>query len=138
MLRAFALSAAVMAAGISCAAAQSCEQNFSVSGVPMVTAVAFKTFQDFPKLRPDVALTKLAQGVAAEGFHGIKVDKTLSSVDAYQDTAGSGRLQTLRVVARKRGGGTRVDAVFEIQAGQIADSNIVRKGLCTIVESALD
>ena len=135
--RAIAASALVLAShGL--AQAQSCEKNFKVSGVPLVTAISYKTWQEFAKLKPETALQRLAQGVAAEGFSGIKVNKSLGTVDAFQETTGSGRIQTLRVVARKRGAGTRVDAIFDIQAGQMTSKDIVRDGLCNIIRSATE
>ncbi|WP_442981296.1 hypothetical protein [Rhizobium sp. S152] len=119
------------------AQAASCEANFKVSGVPMVTALSYRTFQDFPKAKAASVLKNLAQAVAAEGFSGIKVNKELSAIDAFQETSGSGRIQTLRVVARQKGAGVRVDAVFDIQAGQLTTKEVVRTGLCNIVGSAL-
>jgi len=115
------------------ALAASCEKNFSVSGLPMVTAVSYKSWQELPKAKAPIVLQKLAQAVAAEGFSGIKIDKSLSSIDAHQETSGSGRMQTLRVVARQKGAAVRIDAVFNIQAGQVTDKNIVRKGICNII-----
>jgi hypothetical protein len=113
--------------------AASCEKNFSVSGVPMVTAVSYKSWQELPKAKASDVLRKLAQAVAAEGFSGIQVNKALSSIDAHQETTGSGRIQTLRVVARQKAAGVRIDVVFNIQAGQVTDKNIVRKGICDII-----
>lgn len=130
--------ALLFAAPVSLAQAQTCESNFKVTGVPMVTAMSFKTSMDFPGIKPDQALKTLAQAVAAEGFSGIRTDKSLGAVDAYQETSGSGREQTLRVVARKKGKGTRVDAMFNIQQGQVTSQSIVRKGLCTIIMSLAD
>ncbi|MGQ2917782.1 MULTISPECIES: hypothetical protein [Rhizobium] len=120
----------------SSAFAASCEKNFTVSGVPMVTAVSYKSWQELPKAKASTVLQKLAQAVAAEGFSGIQVNKALSSVDAHQETTGSGRIQTLRVVARQKGAGVRIDVMFNIQAGQITDKNIVRKGICNIISGA--
>jgi hypothetical protein len=128
------LSLTLMATGSAYAA--SCEQNFKVSGVPMVTAVSYKTWQEFPKLSTDAALKRVAQEMAAQGFSGVRINKQLSAVDAHQETSGSGRIQTLRAVVRPRGKGTRVDAVFNIQARQVTDKNIVRSGLCDIIRSA--
>lgn len=119
------------------AEAASCEANFKVSGVPMVTALSYRTFQEFPKAKAASVLKNLAQAVAAEGFSGIKVNKELSAIDAFQETSGSGRIQTLRVVARQKGAGVRVDAVFDIQAGQLTTKEVVRTGLCNIVGSSL-
>lgn len=128
------LSAALMLCS-SQAFAGPCEQNFKTSGVPMVTAISYSTSMTFPKVQPSVALKRLSQAVAAEGFHGIKVNKALSSIDAYQETSGSGRPQTLRVVARKTGAGTRVDAVFGVQQGQMANKATVRQYLCRIISA---
>lgn len=118
----------------STAFAASCEKNFTVSGVPMVTAVSYKSFQELPKAKAPAVLQKLAQAVAAEGFSGIQINKELSSIDAHQETSGSGRIQTLRVVARQKGAAVRIDAVFNIQAGQIADKDVIRKGICDIIK----
>ena len=104
--------------------------------MPIVTAVSFRSWQEFPKAKAPAVLKKLAQAVAAEGFSGISVNKELSSIDAHQETSGSGRLQTLRVVARQKGAGVRVDAVFGIQAGQVATEEVVRTGLCNIINAA--
>ena len=116
--------------------AASCEQNFTVSGVPLVTAVSYKSWQEIPKAKAPAVLQKLAQAVAAEGFSGVEVNKSLSSIDAHQETTGTGRIQTLRVVARQKGSGVRVDIVFNIQAGQVTDKNVVRKGVCNIMNGA--
>lgn len=116
--------------------AASCETNFSVSGVPGLSAMSFKAWQEFPKVTPDVALKRLAQAIAAEGFSGIKANRELAAIDAFQETTGSGRIQTLRVTARKRGAGTRVDAIFTIQAGQLTSEGVVREGLCNIIAGA--
>jgi hypothetical protein len=136
MLARLLLIASTIAITSATAHAASCEQNFKVSGVPLVTAVSYKTWQEFPKLKVDVALKRIAQEMAAQGFSGVRINKQLSSVDAHQETTGSGRVQTLRAVARARGAGTRVDAVFNIQARQVTDKNIVRAGLCDIVRAA--
>ena len=136
MIRQLTLASAMAAITLTSAAAATCEKNFKAEGIPLVTNMSYKTWQEFSKLKPEVALKRMAQGVAAEGFSGIKVNKELGSIDAYQDTAGSGRLQTLRIVARKRGNGTRVDAVFSIQVGQVTTKEVVRKGLCGIIASA--
>lgn len=132
------LALLLAATGVSAVQAQTCEGNFKVTGVPLLTAMTYKTSYDFPKAKPNQILKTLAQAVAAEGFSGIQVDKSLGAIDAYQETTGSGREQTLRIVARKKGGGTRVDAMFNIQQGQVTSEKVVRKGLCDIVMSATD
>lgn len=117
------------------AQAASCEGNFQVTGVPMVTAVSYRSWQEYHKAKAPIVLKQLAQAVAAEGFSGIKVNKNLSSIDAFQETSGSGRIQTLRVVARQQGAGVRVDAVFDIQAGQVTSKDVIRSGICKIINS---
>ena len=130
-------TAAVLFLGsVALAQAASCESNFKVSGVPMVTALSYRSWQEFPKAKASIVLKNLAQAVAAEGFSGISVNKELSSIDAHQETSGSGRIQTLRVVARQKGAGVRVDAVFDIQAGQLTSKEVVRTGICNIINSA--
>jgi hypothetical protein len=128
--------AASLLSGITLAHAASCEGNFTVSGVPMITAVSYRSWQEYPKEKASAALKNLAQAVAAEGFSGIKINKELSSIDAYQETSGSGRVQTLRVVARQKGADVRVDAVFDIQAGQLTSKDVIRTGICKIIASA--
>ncbi len=120
----------------SAAQAATCENNFKVSGVPLMSAMSYKSWQEFPKAKASTVLQKLAQAVSAEGFSGVKIDKALSSIDAFQETTGSGRIQTLRVVARQKGAGVRVDVVFDIQAGQITDKAAVREAMCNIVAGA--
>ncbi|MDG5685265.1 hypothetical protein, partial [Acinetobacter baumannii] len=79
--------------------------------MPLITALNYKSWQIFPKLDPKKALSNLAQGVAVEGFSGIDVNKGLGAITAQQETTGSGRPQTLRIVVRKSGKGSRIDLV---------------------------
>ncbi|MGN6449692.1 MAG: hypothetical protein ACTHLK_14075 [Brucella intermedia] len=116
--------------------AASCEQNFKSDGVPLVTSVSYRSTQSFTGVKSSAALQRLAQAIAAEGFSGIKVNKQLASIEAFQETTGSGRIQTLRVTARAQGKSTRVDAIFTIQAGQATSKSVVREGLCRIITSA--
>ena len=78
-------------------------------------------------------LMDLAAAVSAEGFADIRIDKATSSVLAIQETSGSGRPQTLRITARKSGGGTRVDAAFVVQQGQVAPEAYTRAALCRVI-----
>lgn len=100
---------------------------------PILTSLTYKSWQYFPKGDPDQALKKMARAVAAQSFVGVRVDRSLGSVTAYQDTTGTGREQVLQVVARKQGGGFRVDATFSVANGQIAAESRVRRDLCAIV-----
>lgn len=113
-----------------------CQQNFVVEGTPRVTAVNFRTWRDFPNLPQPAALKNLRAAMLAEGFSNIGLDAEAGALTTVQETSGSGRPQTLRVTARKAGNGTRVDAVFMIQAGQVADSNVVRSAMCRVVDAA--
>jgi hypothetical protein len=136
MLKHTLLASIFTLTGLSLAQAQTCEKNFKVSGIPLVTALSYKSSQSFPKVKQAEALKRLAQAVAADGFSGITIDKDLGAIDAFQETTGSGRVQTLRVVARSQGGGTLVNAVFNIQAGQVTTKEAVRSGMCTIIRAA--
>lgn len=118
------------------ALAQGCQENFQVEGVPLMTAMNFRTSENFARLDPAKALASLRSAMLAEGFSDIAVDRAGGALTAVQETSGSGRPQTLRVTARRVGGGTRVDAVFMIQPGQTADAGIVRANICRVVQSA--
>jgi cephalosporin hydroxylase len=135
MLRLATLAAlATLTAGP--AFAQACAQNFRVEGFPGQTAVNYRTQQAFPNVAQDRAIRNMQQALAAEGFSGVKTNKSLGSLTAVQETSGSGRPQTLRLTARKMGASTLVDAVFMVQPGQAAPEGIVRDTLCRVVLSA--
>lgn len=117
------------------AAAQSCADNFSVEGTPMLTAMNFRSHQIFRGVDSQQAVTRLNQAMLAEGFSGIRIDRPNGALTAVQETSGSGRPQTLRFVARASGGGVRVDGVFMIQAGQVASADYVRAAMCRVIGS---
>ncbi len=71
----------------------------------------------------------------AEGFNP-RVDRGTGAITAVQETTGSGRPQTLRVVVRRAGGATRVDAVFMVQPGQVAPEGITRNAICRVIGAA--
>ncbi len=112
-----------------------CEDNFRQEGVPLVTAITFRTSQNFASVPPGRALDRLARAVQAEGFVGMRVERDLGSITAFQETSGSGREQMLRVVVRPAGRGSRVDAVFSIQQGQVAAEAHVRPAMCRVVSA---
>jgi hypothetical protein len=118
--------------------AQTCERNFRVEGTPMLTALNFRTSQSFAGVDRDRAIDNLRSAMLAEGFIRVGLDRSAGALTAFQETSGSGRPQTLRVSARRAGKGTRVDAVFMIQAGQVADATTVRGYLCRVVSAARD
>lgn len=129
----FALS---LAAGP--AYAQVCAQTFKADGVPLVSGLTYRSHQLYPGLDPKVALTKLRRAMAAEGFDDIEENRANGTLTALQETSGSGRPQTFRVTARKVGGATRVEAVFIVQAGQVADAATVRSYMCRVLAGAGD
>jgi hypothetical protein len=124
--------------GVTPSLAQSCEGNFRVEGTPTLTALNFRTSQTFAGVDRDRAIHNLRSAMLAEGFIRVGVDRSAGALTAFQETSGSGRPQALRVSARKTGKGTRVDAVFMIQAGQLADAATVRGYLCRVVSAARD
>lgn len=111
MIRKFSLAFAFCLAAAT-AQAQTCASNFTTEGVPLVTAINYKSWQIFPTISPNKALDNAARAMAAEGFSGIRIDKQMGTLTAVQETSGSGRPQTLRVVVRPSGKGSRVDLVF--------------------------
>jgi hypothetical protein len=113
--------------------ADACAGHYESSGVPLVTGITYKTWMVFPSVNSNVAFDKVSQAVLAEGFVDVNVEKKLGTLTAQQETSGSGRPQTLRVVVRKNGKGSRVDAVFIVQPGQVAPG--VGKNLCRIVNA---
>ena len=136
MISKFFVAAAASLLAVSAANAQSCQKNFKTEGVPMITAVNYKSSGIFPKLDARKALDNAHRAMLAEGFENIKVDKAMGSLTAKQETSGSGREQTLRVVVRKSGKGSRIDVVFMVQAGQVAPEGTTRDAICRVIEGA--
>lgn len=130
------IAAGLLTLAATAAQAQSCAENFAVDGVPLMTALSYKSWQAFPNVPPATAVDRLARAVLAEGFVGMQVNKQYGAITAYQETSGSGRAQTLRVVARPAGKGSRVDIVFSIQQGQVSSEGVVKPALCRIMGAA--
>ena len=126
--------AALMALSSIPALADSCADHYQSSGVPLVTGTTHKTWMIFPAVNAAVALDRVSRAVLAEGFVGVNVDKHLGTLTTQQETTGSGRPQTLRVVVRKDGRGSRVDAVFILPPGQVAPG--ISDNLCRVVSAA--
>ncbi|MBR1176650.1 hypothetical protein JQ617_22050 [Bradyrhizobium sp. KB893862 SZCCT0404] len=116
------------------ARAESCADHYQMSGVPLVTGTTHKVWMIFPSANPAAALDKVSRAVLAEGFVDVNVDKALGTLTTQQETTGSGRPQTLRVVVRKEGRGSRVDAVFIMPPGQVAPG--ITANLCRVVDAA--
>lgn len=128
-------SAILLFAGMGAAQAQSCQQNFQVEGTPLLSALNYRTFGIFPGVSTAAAQDRAKRAMVAEGFSGIRHDRGVGALTAVQETSGSGRPQTLRVTVRKSGNGSRVDAVFMVQVGQVAPEGATRGALCRIVDS---
>jgi len=125
---------ALMALSWMPARAESCADHYQMSGVPLVTGTTHKVWMIFPSANPAAALDKVTRAVMAEGFVDVNVDKALGTLTTQQETTGSGRPQTLRVVVRKEGRGSRVDAVFIMPPGQVAPG--ITSNLCRVVDAA--
>ena len=129
------LGCALSLAVLSCAPAlaDTCADHYESNGVPLVTGMTHKTWMAFPSVSSTAALDKVTRAVLAEGFANVNVDKKLGTLTTQQETTGSGRPQTLRVVVRKDGKGSRVDAVFILPPGQVAPG--VSSNLCRVVNA---
>lgn len=125
---------ALMALSSMPARAESCADHYQMTGVPLVTGTTHKVWMIFPSANPTAALDKVSRAVMAEGFVDVNVDKALGTLTTQQETTGSGRPQTLRVVVRKEGRGSRVDAVFIMPPGQVAPG--ITSNLCRVVDAA--
>ena len=98
-MRIFLITGLLTIMGTSVGLAASCEQSFRSEGVPLLTPTVYCATQSFEGVKSSDTLQRMAQAIAADGFSGITINKQLASIDAFQDGAGSGRMQTLRVSA---------------------------------------
>ncbi|MGY5776228.1 hypothetical protein [Rhizobium sp. LEGMi135b] len=98
--------------------------------------MTYKTWAEFPSVSPAVAFDKVSRAVLAEGFVDVNAEKQLGTLTAQQETTGSGRPQTLRVVVRKSGKGSRIDALFMVPQGQVAPN--MSDNLCRVVNSVAE
>lgn len=98
-MRVFLITGLLTIMATSVGLAASCEQSFKSEGVPLLTPTVYCATQSFEGVKSSDALQRMAQAIAADGFSGITINKQLASIDAFQDGAGSGRMQTLRVSA---------------------------------------
>jgi hypothetical protein len=130
-----AIAVSASFASLNTAQAQPCSSNFTSAGVPMLSEISYRSW-DLVKNPPAKAISAAARVVSAEGFGAIRIDKATNTLTALQDGAGSGRLQSLKITARKSGGATRLDLIFTVQAGQIGHEGEVRRGFCNVIEAA--
>lgn len=118
------------------AQAQPCADNFKAAGVPMISSITYRTWDLIPNRKPAVVLTALARAVEADGFDDVRIDKASGAISAMQEVTGSGRPQLLRVTAKPSGPAIRVDIVFTVQPGQIAEEAGTRAAMCKIIAAA--
>ncbi|GLS17507.1 hypothetical protein GCM10007874_05220 [Labrys miyagiensis] len=130
------LAAMVSISAAGAANAGSCESNLTSSGVPMMTTLSYKSYETIPGLSAGKALSNIAAALEAENANGVRISKGAGTVDATQDTSGSGRMQTWRAVVRKSGNGVRVDLIFATQQGQLTSTSAVRPVLCRVIAAA--
>ncbi|KAA0121661.1 hypothetical protein CIW48_22760 [Methylobacterium sp. P1-11] len=121
--------------GVSVANAQPRAENYRSEGAPMLQGITYKTWAISPGVGPEAAFERGTRAVLAEGFVNVNAGKRLGTLTAQQETSGSGRSQTLRVVVGKSGKGSRIDAVFMVQGGQAALS--MSDNLCRIVDAVV-
>ncbi|AZO78578.1 MULTISPECIES: hypothetical protein [unclassified Bosea (in: a-proteobacteria)] len=121
--------------GATGAIAQSCEKTFTAGGEPFLTGIRYRS-SGIVKVTPAKALSNLPRSISAEGFSGIRTDQASGTVTGLKDGAGTGRPQRMQVTASKAGSATVIEAVYELQSGQVADDAQVRAGLCRIIAGA--
>jgi hypothetical protein len=63
----------------------------------------------------------------------VSVNQGKGVINATQETSGSGRDQTWRIVVRKSGKGSKVDVIFAVQQGQVTTDSAARKVICEIL-----
>nr|WP_245223946.1 hypothetical protein [Rhizobium halophytocola] len=127
------LLAATVLGHATSASAAACTSHYAQTGIPLVTGVTYKSWDSF-SLKPATALNNVARAIMAEGFSDVTVQQEYGTVTAVQETSGSGRPQTLQVVVRQSGKGSRVDATFTVQPGQSAPN--MRANICRIIAGA--
>lgn len=134
--KSLALAGATLFLGLSQAQAQPCADNFKSAGVPMVSSITYRTWDLISNRKPAVVLSALARAVEADGFDDVRIDKASGAISAIQEVTGSGRPQLLRVTAKPSGPAIRVDIVFTVQPGQIAEEAGTRAAMCKIIAAA--
>jgi hypothetical protein len=120
--------------GLSTAAHAACKQNFEVLGLPLLSQVEYRTQETYAGLGQTTAAKRIAARLKAEGYYNIRRDGGV--VTAWQETSGSGRPQELRFIIGEKSGKTTIEAIFTIQAGQVAGERVVRNELCRLIATA--
>ncbi|NJM84431.1 MAG: hypothetical protein HC844_20060 [Tabrizicola sp.] len=131
-MRLFLTAAALTLTLAAAASAGTCQQNFTVAGLPLLSQIEYRTAGGVKGVDSATAMKRIASALRADGgYYNIKVTKR--SVTASQETSGSGRPQGIRFDAAPAGNLLRIDAVFVIQQGQLASERIVRRELCRLI-----
>lgn len=132
-MRQFLLST-VFASILATGASAGCKDNFEVLGLPLLSQVEYRTFETYKALGQTTAAKRIAARLAAEGYARVK--RKGGVVTAWQETSGSGRPQELRFIISEAKGRTKIEAIFTVQAGQIAGERVVRNELCRLIATA--
>jgi hypothetical protein len=111
-----------------------CKQNFEVLGLPLLSQVEYRTQETYEGLGQTTAAKRIAARLKAEGYYN--VTRSGGVVTAWQETSGSGRPQELRFIIGEKSGRTTIEAIFTIQAGQVAGERVVRNELCRLIATA--
>ena len=133
-MRATLLASLLLAASLGSPASAACKQNYTVLGLPLLSQIEYRTQETYKGLGQTAAAKRIAARLKAEGYSGVK--RSGGVVTAWQETSGSGRPQALRFIVTERSSKTTIEAIFTVQAGQIAGERVVRGELCRLIASA--
>jgi hypothetical protein len=125
---------ALTLAFVATSATASCKQNFTVLGLPLLSQIEYRTQETYKGLGQTTAAKRIAARLKAEGYSAVQ--RSGGVVTALQETSGSGRPQALRFIVTEKPGKTTIEAIFTIQAGQIAAERVVRNELCRLIATA--
>ena len=128
------LIASLFASLVATSAHAACKQNFSTLGLPLLSQIEFRTHETYGGLGQTTAAKRIASKLKAEGYAAVR--RSGGVVTALQETSGSGRPQELRFIVTERSGKTTIEAIFNIQQGQVAGNRVVRDELCRLIASA--
>jgi hypothetical protein len=129
-----ALITALFLALAATSAQAACKQNFTTLGLPLLSQIEYRTHETYKGLGQTSAAKRIAERLKAEGYSAVK--RNGGVVTAWQETSGSGRPQELRFIISEKSGKTTVEAIFTVQAGQVAQNRVVRNELCRLIAIA--
>lgn len=123
-----------LALGLATTAAADCKKNFTVTGLPLLSEIQYRSHETFSGLPKATAAKRIAARLKDEGFKGVKREGGV--VTAWQETTGSGRPQTLRFIVSEAKGKTTIEGIFTIQQGQVTAKRMVRDNICNVIRIA--